>query len=67
MGTCFNELDLRNRMPCCDHFCAKKGTITRIRLVRNRLTYQEICKHKELLLSAHIRELQDQLKKKLYQ
>lgn len=65
MGTCFNELDLRNRMPYRNPFCAKKGTITRIRLVRNRLTYQEICKHKELLLSAHIRELQDQLKKKL--
>lgn len=77
MGTCFNELDLRNRMPYCNPFCAKKGTITRIwlhfwslnwlyiifSLVRNRLTYQGICKHKELLLSAHIRELQDQLKK----
>lgn len=77
MGTCFNELDLRNRMPYCNPFCSKKGTITRIwlhfwslnwlyiifSLVRNRLTYQGICKHKELLLSAHIRELQDQLKK----
>ena len=30
MGTCFNELDLRNRMPYRNPFCAKKGTITRI-------------------------------------